>query len=732
MKSNFGNFKLKYFMILAILLIFHLWQTYSKKLYKNELIALKLINNTLAEECEKKTGILLSALINKTPIPPEYASDVSKFLFYSGWLGSYGDYKGCLKLESAQYNTINLLIDPKLNAKMPNGLCYFKECDTSYINQALDNLKQIILVNTGYNLTVVSISNPKETNEKINSYYVPGFITMITITILLILIQVACAMYKYFAKRIVKEVKNENYELIERASLNKPKQKQFFIVKLLLCFDFQENATKVLSTKKATDVLKALSVFDGVRVLSICYVIFGHVIIVGLSAFSNYQDLVPFFKSWKFCILTGGYYAVDVFFYMSGFLFYLGLQKYLDKDISKCKLIFMSFFNRYIRLLPVYLFAIFGWTYLMPMIWDGPGMPSVDFFKENLMTCTYNFWKNLLYINNFANGFGCVGAAWYLSNDMQFFLISILIFILFNKNKLIRDMICLSIFVGSIISSIFVSYHYEFAYNDYTHKYDTTGDFLNDFYIMPYIRITTYMLGLYFAEFFIHSPVYIKEKEEKEFMKKHDPNNKINIKTESDEIHHDNTNDSHEINKVEDAYAYDTERENETIMQKEKGSILYRFNMALINNNILSGFLFIFCLVGINFSVFSTYFTNNYEIPLIVHSLFHAFNKIIFVGSLGLILHLTFLGKLRFIYSILSFGFFIPLARITFAVFLIHMNIQIIFFFVVGTNFYFSFFSMGILTVGFAIISYFFAFFISLIYESPVINIMKKFIGGSE
>jgi len=712
-------------MILAILLIFLSLQT-SKKLYKNELIALKLINNTLAEECEKKTGILLSALINKTPIPPEYASDVTKFLFYSGWLFNYGDYKGCLKLESAEYNTILLIMDVKSKLAMPNGLCYFKECDTAYINQALDNLREIIFVNTGYNFTSVSISNPKSNNETINKQYITGFVVVSIITILLILIQVACAMYKYFAKRIVKEVKNENYELIERASLNKPKQKQFFIVKLLLCFDFQENATKVLSTKKATDVLKALSVFDGVRVLSICYVIFGHVIIVGLSAFSNYQDLVPFFKSWKFCILTGGYYAVDVFFYMSGFLFYLGLQKYLDKDISKCKLIFMSFFNRYIRLLPVYLFAIFGWTYLMPMIWDGPGMPSVDFFKENLMTCTYNFWKNLLYINNFANGFGCVGAAWYLSNDMQFFLISILIFILFNKNKLIRDMICLSIFVGSIISSIFVSYHYEFAYNDYTHKYDTTGDFLNDFYIMPYIRITTYMLGLYFAEFFIHSPVYIKEKEEKEFKQKHDPKNEINIKTDNkakvDDKSVNNTQDDKEINILV------SEDEQETEKQK---SILYRINLKLVNNDILCGFLFLFCLIGVNYAIFATYLTNNFEIPLIVQCLFQSFNKIIFVGSLGLMLHLTFLGKLRFLHNILGFGIFTPLARITYAVFLTHSFVQIVFFFIVGTTFYFTF-SIEILTVGFSVICYFFAFFISLVYESPVINIMKKFVGGSE
>jgi len=234
------------------------------------------------------------------------------------------------------------------------------------------------------------------------------------------------------------------------------------------------------------------------------------------------------------------------------------------------------------------------------------------------------------------------------------------------------------------------------------------------------------MLGLYFAEFFIHSPVYIKEKEEKEFKQKHDPKNEINIKTDNkakvDDKSVNNTQDDKEINILV------SEDEQETEKQK---SILYRINLKLVNNDILCGFLFLFCLIGVNYAIFATYLTNNFEIPLIVQCLFQSFNKIIFVGSLGLMLHLTFLGKLRFLHNILGFGIFTPLARITYAVFLTHSFVQIVFFFIVGTTFYFTF-SIEILTVGFSVICYFFAFFISLVYESPVINIMKKFVGGSE
>ena len=47
--------------------------------------------------------------------------------------------------------------------------------------------------------------------------------------------------------------------------------------------------------------------------------------------------------------------------------------------------------------------------------------------------CTTDWWRNILYINNFGSGQGgenfalCIGQTWYLANDMQMFLISPLI-----------------------------------------------------------------------------------------------------------------------------------------------------------------------------------------------------------------------------------------------------------------------------------------------------------------
>ncbi len=508
------------------------------------------------------------------------------------------------------------------------------------------------------------VVNPKHENDIISSNYTEGFWVFMSITFILILIQIVCAVNKKLSQhfeRIREQSKNSDGEADKKSGLKneglivsdeRKKKGEGFLKKLLSCFDFEENASKVLNTEKKTEVFKALSVFDGVRVFAMGYVVMGHVAILSSTLTILMTDLTDFTKTWKFALITGGYYAVDVFFFMSGFLFYIGLQKYFDREISRVKLIFLSLISRYLRLLPIYLFAIFGITYILPMLWDGPSLVTSAGFDQTLMVCRDSFWQNLLYINNFTKEKGCVGVAWYLSNDMQFFLISILIFIPFNRNKLIRDIICLSLFVASIICSFTISLINQFPFNDMNHPLQTKGDFFQDFYIMPYIRITTYMLGLYFAEWFIHTPVYLKEEEEKlkkekekkkkkEKSKLDSPKNEELVfpiqtegKTENTSKDIDienNANRNSQINPVdvEETEEKDSETEPESSVEKKKKTLWYRLNMKLVNNDIACYIIFFFCLVGINYGTFITYFVNNYQIPIGVQSFFHSFNKII-------------------------------------------------------------------------------------------------------
>ncbi len=95
-------------------------------------------------------------------------------------------------------------------------------------------------------------------------------------------------------------------------------------------------------------------------------------------------------------------------------------------------------------------------------------------------------------------------------------------------------------------------------------------------------------------------------------------------------------------------------------------------------------------------------------------------------------LHLTYLGKLEWLRSFLGFRLFTPFARVTFGVFLLHFALQSYFYGTLGAGLYYEFFSNSLLAIGFAVFSYFFSFFVSMIYESPVVNILKNFVRGGE
>ena len=75
--------------------------------------------------------------------------------------------------------------------------------------------------------------------------------------------------------------------------------------------------------------------------------------------------------------------------------------------------------------IPLALIILFS-VGLGPVIGDGPFWFVIKDYSQN---CANNWWASLLYINNFYKAEEqCLGQTWYLSVDMQLFLISPLVF----------------------------------------------------------------------------------------------------------------------------------------------------------------------------------------------------------------------------------------------------------------------------------------------------------------
>jgi peptidoglycan/LPS O-acetylase OafA/YrhL len=180
------------------------------------------------------------------------------------------------------------------------------------------------------------------------------------------------------------------------------------------------------------------SCFDGMRGLSCFWVIIYHVILWQHTFYANPDVLLPnedpekagfLGKWWSMPFFSfSGTLCVDTFFFISAFLATYLLIKKLDKeDRPAYKWIPLTYFHRFLRITPAYMFAMFFNWQIAPLLSYGPLAANV--WKNNIGQCKYQWWTHLLYINTLYfphtgddNGTRiCFGHTWYLADDMLFF-----------------------------------------------------------------------------------------------------------------------------------------------------------------------------------------------------------------------------------------------------------------------------------------------------------------------
>ena len=80
------------------------------------------------------------------------------------------------------------------------------------------------------------------------------------------------------------------------------------------CFSITENMSKLLTIREGP-----LDFCNGIRALSLLYVIFGHDYYLRSQATSNPEYLMEFIRTPFFLFIGSAFYSVDVFFWLSGF-----------------------------------------------------------------------------------------------------------------------------------------------------------------------------------------------------------------------------------------------------------------------------------------------------------------------------------------------------------------------------------------------------------------------------
>ncbi|KAL9695964.1 hypothetical protein quinque_015249 [Culex quinquefasciatus] len=184
-------------------------------------------------------------------------------------------------------------------------------------------------------------------------------------------------------------------------------------------------ASKLTRVRSSTGSSESIECIHGIRVLAIGWIMLWHSYsLTFLAPLINPNTLSDWRSSFHSALITIGPISVDTFFMLSGLLTCWSLLKELDRN-GKLN-VPLLYLHRYLRLTPVFAALILFTVGFYQRIGDGPLWSEAYQFTSG--NCKQYWWSALLYVQNYVNPHQvCLGHSWYLSVDMQLFLLSPLI-----------------------------------------------------------------------------------------------------------------------------------------------------------------------------------------------------------------------------------------------------------------------------------------------------------------
>ena len=489
--EQFPNFRED--VVKAMAMIEDLWTVHFPKLLESESLF------DISQECANSTK---SIIFKHNVTMPELLPLVDA----TGKQGA-GLLTGNLVLDAAfdecfNYNytgfcmgKVNLsFIPPSIPLSWTAGLCVPKHCTPRDIAIAL-NATEVFRVDE-HSFSCTDTKRPA---------YSPGSIVMILVCMLFaLLVSLGTAVDKIL-ELVSYSSHKKDHIVINDSGLNKhgsgsgerlpllgtEVKKPLKCHEFITAFSLYKTLPTLIATKQPANVITSL---NGLRVMSMFWVILGHVYAFILNGVDNLSEVIVLMKRFSFQAVGNAFFSVDSFFFLSGVLVaYLTLRQM--KKTGRFPVLHY-YIHRYLRLTPTYAFVLFFAWFLTNHLAAGPIFPLSNINGEQ---CSKYWWTNLLYINNlypWSIQNECIGWTWYLANDMQFFVIAPLILIpmyyLFPVGLVMSSVVL----AGSFLITATLTGVFDFEVNGYVSNPNITATYFDVIYIKPWSRISPYIVGL--------------------------------------------------------------------------------------------------------------------------------------------------------------------------------------------------------------------------------------------
>lgn len=270
-------------------------------------------------------------------------------------------------------------------------------------------------------------------------------------------------------------------------------------IRILLSFSFLYNYSRLISPPAPGN----FDALNGVRVICMMFVVVGHTFYFfwDTMAVMNFQSVAETVQLFRFQIIVAGFYAVDTFFFMSGFLVaYLFIKELQSKGLS-FKMMFMFYFHRIYRLTPSLIVGMFFFYLITPYWSDGPYWPIYQDFV--ISRCSTGWWYTILYVQNLVDpSHLCMGWSWYLADDMQYYVLSPIVLIAYWKNKylgwfltFLGIIVCMATNLGICLANDIQNFPLFQAGAEIGNYIPPGGKYGALIYLPPWTRVSPYLVG---------------------------------------------------------------------------------------------------------------------------------------------------------------------------------------------------------------------------------------------
>ncbi|PZC74096.1 hypothetical protein B5X24_HaOG208347 [Helicoverpa armigera] len=209
--------------------------------------------------------------------------------------------------------------------------------------------------------------------------------------------------------------------------------------------------------------MKDVACIEGIRFLGMQCVIFSHVMLMYIYSYiDNPQFVERMYDNFTWQTVLNSPLWLQAFFAMSGFLTaYATLISSPTKPITFYKCL-MSILNRWIRLTPLAVFALWFTVAWFPLLGAGPQWGWL--VTREAQDCSERWWYHALYVHNhLPTGKFCMGHTWYLAADMQLHIIGVFLLLILMRYRRATVPVLLLLVVGSSVTAGLVVY-----FNDLT------------------------------------------------------------------------------------------------------------------------------------------------------------------------------------------------------------------------------------------------------------------------